>query len=68
MCVDVIPRIRHGPEELQSSPEKYKQYEAINGWGAVKGTVRFFQQILHDWSEFVRQHEELVPVVTFWIE
>lgn len=68
LCLDVIPQIRHGMEELQTNPEQYKPYEARNDWGTVKGTVRFFQQILNDWEKFVVEHEELVPVVTFWIE
>lgn len=67
LCVDVIPKIADGYKELSLHPEKYKQYEAENGWGTVRGTRSFFKQILDDWGEFIRWHEELVPVVTFWI-
>lgn len=67
LCVDVIPKIKAGLEELYLHPEKYKQYEAPNGWGTVNGTIRFFRQILEDWDEFIHWQEELVPVVTFWI-
>lgn len=68
LCLDVIPKIQHGLEELQANPEKYKLYEASNGWGTVKGTIHFFQQILKAWEDLMRSHEELAPVTTFWIE
>lgn len=68
LCVDVIPKIQHGLEELQTSPEKYKPYEARNGWGTVEGTVHFFKQILNDWKKFMMEHDDLVSVATFWIE
>lgn len=68
LCVDVIPKIANGLLELQANPRKYKPYEAKNGWGTVDGTKHFFRKILDAWDEFVRWHEELVPVATFWIE
>ena len=68
LCVDVIPQIKKGYSELLNYPEKYKQYEAENGWGTVDGTLRFFKQIIYDWENFVRWYKELVPVTTFWIE
>ena len=67
LCVDVIPQILKGYAELLNYPEKYKQYEAANGWGTVDGTLRFFKQIIDDWESFARWNEELVPVTTFWI-
>ncbi len=68
LCVDVIPKIAQGLTELRSNPEKYRPYEAKNGWGTVEGTKRFFIDILTAWDEFIRWYEELVPVTTFWIE
>lgn len=68
LCVDIIPKIRNGMEELEKHPDKYKPYEAPNGWGTVRGTIIFFQRILEAWSDFIYWHEELVPVATFWIE
>lgn len=67
LCVNVIPKIELGLEELRKHPEKYKPYEAKNGWGTVKGTIRFYEDILEAWDIFMIWHEELVPVVTFWI-
>jgi hypothetical protein len=67
LCVDIIPKIEHGYNELLTNPGKYKQYEASNGWGTVESTKKFFKRILDSWDDFVRRHEELVPVVTFWI-
>lgn len=67
LCLDVIPKIEDGLRELERYPQKYKPYEASNGWGTVSGTRNFFRMILEAWDEFIRYNEELVPVATFWI-
>ena len=65
---DVMPHIEKGLEELKNHPEKYKKYEAPNGWGAVKGAIRFFDRILFSWQEFVKcTDEEIVNITRFWI-
>ena len=66
-CVDVMPKITAGYFELYKYPEKYKPYEAENGWGTVAGTIRFFEDIISAWMDFQYRHKELVPVATFWI-
>lgn len=67
-CKDVIPHIKKGLEELVSHPEKYKPYEAENGWGTVEGTVRFFRDILKAWGRLgLHEGTELANVATFWI-
>lgn len=68
LCVDVMPYIAHGMAELMKYPEKYKQYEAKNGWGTVEGTIGFFSWLLNDWTKFQEEYPELKQVVTFWIE
>ena len=67
LCVDVIPQIMKGYAELLNYPEKYKKYEAPNGWGTVESTRGFFRQIIEDWEDFTKWNAELVPVTTFWI-
>lgn len=67
LCVDVIPSIEKGLNELLDNGEKYKKYEAKNGWGTVEGTIGFFQQILADWHRFKRYEPELAKVAVFWI-
>lgn len=64
---DIIPCIEKGRLELMSNPQKYKPYEAKNGWGTVEGTLWFFERILKQWDDFIRDYEELADVVTFWI-
>lgn len=66
---DIIPYINKGLYELTNFPEKYKKYEAKNGWGTIKSTIRFFKTILDDWDKFKTDYrtEELVDVVYFWI-
>lgn len=66
-CKDIIPRIERGLEELRRYPEKYKPYEAHNGWGTVNSTIEFFERIIKDWKDFKRWNKELAEVAVFWI-
>lgn len=69
LCKDIIPQIEKGWGELNRYPEKYKKYEASNGWGTIESTKRFFEKIISDWNDFVKwDNKELVDVTTFWIE
>lgn len=68
LCKDVIPQIIKGHQELIENGNAYKQYESPNGWGTVKDTIRFFARIIAAWEDFLRWHEELADVVTFWVE
>lgn len=70
LCKDVIPHIVNGLGELTNCPEKYKQYEAPNGWGTIEGCKIFFEQILHDWNCLCEDSwkRDLADVVYFWIE
>lgn len=68
LCIDIIPHIEKGVEELELHPEKYEQYEADNGWGTVDGTLNFFIQILREWEYFKMFYPELENIATFWIE
>lgn len=67
-CVDVMPKIQAGLDNLRLLPQCYRMYEPHNGWGTVEGTIRFFEQILREWDEFVRWYgTEIANVATFWI-
>ena len=67
-CKDVIPHIEQGLAELKNNPQKYKPYEASNGWGTVEGTIHFFETVLKDWRDFKKWEDaDLVDVTTFWI-
>ena len=65
---DVIPNIVKGIGELVSKPELYKPLEPKNGWGSVKSTIRFFEDIYTAYKELRRQSPELLEVAEFWIE
>jgi hypothetical protein len=69
LCKDVIPKIADGLAELTKYPEKYKKYEAKNGWGTVSGCKDFFMDILAAWSDFCEDFytRDLVDVTYFWI-
>ena len=68
-CKDIMPAIEEGYLELLRNPEKYKPYEAPNGWGTVQGTKRFFERLMECWKMYqLFIDPEIVDVTTFWIE
>ena len=68
-CKDVIPNIKKGFNELKNHPEKYRKYEAKNGWGTVESTAVFFKEIISSWDRLKKYEDaELVDVTTFWVE
>lgn len=69
LCKDIIPHIVTGLNELYNHPNKYKQYEAENGWGTLAGCKNFFRQIINDWEAFCNDSwtEDLQDVTYFWI-
>lgn len=68
LAKDIIPAIRHGLEELTGHPEKYKQYEAENGWGTVRGTATFFSKVIRCYDRLFDENEKIAEVTKFWIE
>ena len=68
LCKDVIPCIEKGYSELAKHPERYKKYEAKNGWGTVESTKGFFERIIQRWEQFSTYDPELSEIATFWIE
>lgn len=38
--------IEMGIKNLTKNPEKYRQYEAENGWGTIEGTLNFYRNLL----------------------
>ena len=61
-------KISAGLKELKKNPEKYKQFEAPNGWGTVNGVVFFFTKCKQMVEEFVEFHENLLPVAVIWVD
>lgn len=68
LCKDVMPYIVCAYRELSKYPERYKQYESPNGWGTIKGCIRFFDKILDDWKDFCEKYPDLIDETYFWIE
>ena len=70
LCKDVMPKIYNGLAELINYPQKYKQYEAENGWGTISGCINFFTQLTNDWNAFCEDSwtKDLQDVTYFWIE
>lgn len=67
LCSEVIPKIEKGLYELETKQQKYKKYEAKNGWGTVETTARFFRDILSAWKELKEDDMELAKAATFWV-
>ena len=68
LCNDIMPAIERGYYELLLNPEKYKPYEARNGWGTVQGVKGFFEYLLHCWKDYKENEDpEIVNATTFWI-
>lgn len=65
---DVIPNIVKGIGELVLKPELYKPLEPKNGWGSVKSTIRFFEDIYAAYKELRLLNSELMEVAEFWID
>lgn len=70
LCKDVIPHIADGLAELMKHPNKYKKYEAENGWGTIEGCKRFFVRIIDDWNRFCNDSwtSDLQDATYFWID
>lgn len=70
LCKDVVPKIADGLAELIKYPEKYKKYEAENGWGTIEGCKRFFITIINDWNNFCEDSwtKDLANEAYFWID
>lgn len=68
LCTDVIPAIYKGLHELESNPDKYKQYESPNGWGKLQDCIRFFVHITIAWETFSYDNFDISNYAHFWIE
>lgn len=67
-CSVIVPKIERGLYELTFNAERYKCYEAVNGWGTVETTAKFFEDIIIAWKKLLKEDKELAKVATFWIE
>lgn len=59
--------IQKGYNELNSNPDKYKQYESPNGWGTVKGTRSFYYDCLMLIEEMKYSYPELCDVALVYV-
>ena len=59
--------IQKGYDELNSNPDKYKQYESANGWGTVKGTRSFYYDCLMLIEEMKCSYPELGDIALVYV-
>lgn len=58
-CTEVLPKFERGVHELTFYPNKYRKYDAPNGWGTVESALRTLKSFIEktgqiisgDWSE-----------------
>ena len=70
---EVLPwleKIKHGIQELEKHPLKYKKYESPNGWGTVGGTWRFYRDCVDNAEGWLRLEdgEQLLPAAVIWVD
>lgn len=51
-CGYVLQLVTKGINELEKYPEKYKRYEASNGWGTIKGALSFLRRVRIDCEKY----------------
>lgn len=44
---DIIPILEKGLSDLRMNPDKFKQFNASNGWGKYEHLVSFVQEVLN---------------------
>ena len=48
---ELLPLVEEGLAKLKADPEKYKEYNAPNGWGTYDNFVRFVEEVLQSCKE-----------------
>lgn len=63
-----IEFIKRGIHELETNPDKYRQYEGSNGWGTVEGTLDFYRNCMEMYAELIECYEELADVSYVYVD
>lgn len=68
-CADVFQKIRRGQEELTLHPQKYKKYDAPNGWGTVSSAKECLDSLVGKIGEIVSGDWSWnkIPLEHLWI-
>lgn len=51
-CSELLPVLNTGCKELRAYSQKYRQFEADNGWGTVESTLEFLDAIRKACEEY----------------
>lgn len=57
--INLIPLIMKGKVELLINKDKYKKYESPNGYGTIDGVIRFYDIIINDYYEIIKEYPQL---------
>lgn len=52
LCSKMGPILLHGSSLLSSYPNRYRCFEALNGWGTVEGTRDFLRKVDDNCGQF----------------
>ena len=68
-CAEVLPKFERGVHELRFSSEKYKKYNAPNGWGTVGSALKVLESVLKKAQEIVDGNWtwNKIPLEHLWI-
>lgn len=67
-CLEVMPKITKGIDELFTHPRFYKQYEASNGWGTVESAYKSLKSIVEKIGEITGGDGwNEIPLDCLWI-
>lgn len=56
---EVLPILEEGLEEMVNEPERFKPFEATNGWGLYKNAVTWLSELI---SEFKKHPNGVIGV------
>jgi hypothetical protein len=48
----MTPILENGIKELESDPDKYRAFDAPNGWGKYEDFIRFCRELLHQCKKY----------------
>ena len=68
-CADVLPKFERGVAELTKKPNKYKRYNAPNGWGTVSSALAALESVVEKTKQIVAGDWtwNQIPLEHLWI-
>lgn len=52
MAKEVLPTLENGLQEMIAEPERFKQFEASNGWGMYEDAVSWLSDLIVQFKQY----------------